>query len=140
VSFWAMSQYQGQAIKLVFKGQVLESEIHFTMGLDDGSWSTTSWLRRRCKGKRSLTVAARNSPYKLQIQRFNWQFVPARPAPCVYSSQAQFSHSEGEQHGMHKPIKYAEKALTYAAGGAWFVFDKLNQIHQNPGFRAEVVG
>ena len=35
---------------------------------------------------------------------------------------------------MHKPIKYAEKALTYAAGGAWFVFDKLNQIHQNPGF------
>jgi hypothetical protein len=40
VSFWAMSQYQGQAIKLVFKGQVLESEIHFTMGLDDGSWST----------------------------------------------------------------------------------------------------
>jgi hypothetical protein len=40
VSFWAMSQYQGQALKLVFKGQVLESEIHFTMGLDDGSWST----------------------------------------------------------------------------------------------------
>jgi opacity protein-like surface antigen len=40
VSFWVTSQYQGQAIKLVFKGQVLESEIHFTMGLDDGSWST----------------------------------------------------------------------------------------------------
>ena len=40
VSFWAMSEYQGQPIKLVFKGQVLESEIHFTMGLDDGSWST----------------------------------------------------------------------------------------------------
>jgi hypothetical protein len=35
-----MAEYQGQAIKLVFKGQVLESEIHFTMGLDDGSWST----------------------------------------------------------------------------------------------------
>ncbi|HEY1335855.1 MAG TPA: radical SAM protein [Bryobacteraceae bacterium] len=35
---------------------------------------------------------------------------------------------------MHKPIKYAEKALTYAAGAAWVVFDKLNQIHQNPGF------
>jgi opacity protein-like surface antigen len=40
VTFWAMVDYQGQAIKLVFKGQVLESEIHFTMGLDDGSWST----------------------------------------------------------------------------------------------------
>ena len=35
---------------------------------------------------------------------------------------------------MHKPIKYAEKALTYAAGAAWIVFDKLNQIGQNPGF------
>ena len=40
VSFWAMAEYQGQPIKLVFKGQVLASEIHFTMGLDDGSWST----------------------------------------------------------------------------------------------------
>src|SRR3954452_11533719 len=35
---------------------------------------------------------------------------------------------------MHKPIKYAEKAFTYAAGAAWGVFDKLNQIGQNPGF------
>src|SRR5664280_2467992 len=35
---------------------------------------------------------------------------------------------------MHKPIKYAEKALTYAAGAAWFVFDKFNQIGQNPSF------
>ena len=40
VSFWATAEYQGQPIKLVFKGQVLENEIHFTMGLDDGSWST----------------------------------------------------------------------------------------------------
>lgn len=39
VSFWAMGEYQGQPIKLVFKGQVLDSEIHFTMSLDDGSWS-----------------------------------------------------------------------------------------------------
>jgi uncharacterized radical SAM superfamily Fe-S cluster-containing enzyme len=35
---------------------------------------------------------------------------------------------------MHKPIKYAEKAFTYAAGAAWHVFDKVNQIGQNPGF------
>src|SRR5215475_11690487 len=35
---------------------------------------------------------------------------------------------------MHKPIKYAEKAFTYAAGAAWYVFDKFNQINQNPGF------
>ncbi len=35
---------------------------------------------------------------------------------------------------MHKPIKYVEKAVTYAASAAWVVFDKLNQINQNPGF------
>jgi len=35
---------------------------------------------------------------------------------------------------MHKPIKYVEKAVTYAASAAWTVFDTLNQIHQNPGF------
>jgi uncharacterized radical SAM superfamily Fe-S cluster-containing enzyme len=36
---------------------------------------------------------------------------------------------------MHKPIKYVEKVVTLAAGGAWFVFDKLNQINQNPSFK-----
>jgi hypothetical protein len=35
-----MAEYQGQPIKLVFKGQVLESEIHLTMGLEDGIWGT----------------------------------------------------------------------------------------------------
>src|SRR5438132_3978931 len=35
---------------------------------------------------------------------------------------------------MQKPIKYAEKALAVAAGAAWTVFDKLNQISQNPSF------
>ena len=35
---------------------------------------------------------------------------------------------------MHKPIKYAEKALTYVAEGAWRVFDRLNQINQNASF------
>ncbi len=35
---------------------------------------------------------------------------------------------------MHKPIKYAEKALTTAAKGAWVVFDSLNQFAQNPSF------
>ena len=36
---------------------------------------------------------------------------------------------------MHKPIKYVEKAVTGAAGAAWVVFDKLNQINQNPSFK-----
>src|SRR5580658_2033947 len=35
---------------------------------------------------------------------------------------------------MHKPIKYVEKAVTVAAGAAWFAFDKLNQINQNASF------
>ncbi|MGH9764166.1 MAG: radical SAM protein, partial [Blastocatellia bacterium] len=35
---------------------------------------------------------------------------------------------------MHKPVKYAEKGLTYAAKGAWFVFERLNRIKPNPSF------
>ncbi len=35
---------------------------------------------------------------------------------------------------MHKPIKYAEKALTHVAQGAWFVFERANRIKQNPSF------
>ena len=33
---------------------------------------------------------------------------------------------------MHKPIKYVEKAVTYGAKGAWFVYDRLNRISPNP--------
>jgi uncharacterized radical SAM superfamily Fe-S cluster-containing enzyme len=35
---------------------------------------------------------------------------------------------------MHKPIKYAEKALTVVANAAWQVFDKANSVNQNPSF------
>ena len=35
---------------------------------------------------------------------------------------------------MQKPIKYVEKAVTTAAGAAWQVFDRLNQIGQKPSF------
>ncbi len=35
---------------------------------------------------------------------------------------------------MHKPVKYVEKAITYAARGAWVVFDKVNSINPNPSF------
>jgi 7,8-dihydro-6-hydroxymethylpterin dimethyltransferase len=34
----------------------------------------------------------------------------------------------------HKPHKYAEKALSVVANGAWFVYDQLNSINQNPSF------
>jgi uncharacterized radical SAM superfamily Fe-S cluster-containing enzyme len=35
---------------------------------------------------------------------------------------------------MHKPIKYAEKGLTYAAKAAWAVFDVANRIGPNQSF------
>jgi uncharacterized radical SAM superfamily Fe-S cluster-containing enzyme len=35
---------------------------------------------------------------------------------------------------MHKPVKYAEKALTFAAGAAWTIFERLNRIRPNAGF------
>jgi uncharacterized radical SAM superfamily Fe-S cluster-containing enzyme len=35
---------------------------------------------------------------------------------------------------MHKPIKYVEKAVTYVARAAWFVFERLNRIRPNPSF------
>jgi 7,8-dihydro-6-hydroxymethylpterin dimethyltransferase len=35
---------------------------------------------------------------------------------------------------MHKPIKYAEKAVTLVAKAAWQVFDKVNSISPNPSF------
>jgi uncharacterized radical SAM superfamily Fe-S cluster-containing enzyme len=35
---------------------------------------------------------------------------------------------------MHKPIKYVEKAVSYAAGAAWAVFEKANRYNQNPSF------
>ncbi len=35
---------------------------------------------------------------------------------------------------MHKPVKYVERVVSYAANAAWFVFDKVNSIHRNPSF------
>ena len=35
---------------------------------------------------------------------------------------------------MHKPVKYLEKGLSYAANGAWFFYSKWNEIAQRPSF------
>ena len=35
---------------------------------------------------------------------------------------------------MHKPVKYVEKVLTYAAKGTWAVFEKVNSIKPRPSF------
>ena len=41
---------------------------------------------------------------------------------------------------MHKPVKYFEKAITVGANAAWQVFDRVNQISQNPFLYPKVVG
>ena len=46
VSFWVMSEYQGQPVKLVYKGNASASEIHFNMGTEDGSWGTELIAKR----------------------------------------------------------------------------------------------
>lgn len=40
VTFWIMTEYQGNPIKLVYKGKVAGSEIKFAFGTEDGSWGT----------------------------------------------------------------------------------------------------
>src|SRR5207253_1085117 len=35
---------------------------------------------------------------------------------------------------MHKPVKYAEKVLTYGAKAAWAIFERANRIKQGPSF------
>ena len=40
VSFWITSEYQGNPIKLMYTGKVTDGQIQFTMGTEDGGWST----------------------------------------------------------------------------------------------------
>lgn len=40
ISFFVMSEWEGNPIKLVYKGELGTDEIKFTMGTEDGSWST----------------------------------------------------------------------------------------------------
>lgn len=46
VSFWVMSEWQGEPVKLVYKGKVSDAQIDFTMGTEDGSWSTEVVAKR----------------------------------------------------------------------------------------------
>lgn len=40
VTFWISTDYQGATYKVVYKGKVAAGQIVFTLGTDDGSWST----------------------------------------------------------------------------------------------------
>jgi len=46
ISFSVMSEYQGDPIKLVYKGQVDGDQIHFNMGLEDGTWGVDFVAKR----------------------------------------------------------------------------------------------
>ena len=47
VTFSVMVDYQGQAIKLVYKGKVTkEDEIQFQFGTEDGSWGTDLTVKK----------------------------------------------------------------------------------------------
>ena len=46
ISFYVTSEYQGNPIKLVYKGQVQDDGIHFNMGLEDGSWGVDFVAKR----------------------------------------------------------------------------------------------
>jgi hypothetical protein len=40
LTFWSNTDYEGQTYKLVYKGKIADGKITFTIGIDDGSWST----------------------------------------------------------------------------------------------------
>ncbi len=46
VSFWITIDYQGQPIKLVYKGKVSGDQIQFSFGTEDGSWGTELTAKR----------------------------------------------------------------------------------------------
>ena len=46
VTFWISIDYQGQPVKLVYKGKVSGDEIQFTFGTEDGSWGTELTVKR----------------------------------------------------------------------------------------------
>jgi len=41
LSFWIMIEYQGNPVKLVFRGKTAADKIDFEFGTEDGSWGTT---------------------------------------------------------------------------------------------------
>lgn len=46
ITFSVISEWDGNAVKLVYRGELAGDEIKFTMGTDDGSWSTEFKAKR----------------------------------------------------------------------------------------------
>src|ERR1700704_911379 len=53
---------------------------------------------------------------------------------CLIAWKRAPNAAQGEAQLMHKPVKYAEKVLTYAAKGTWAIFEKVNSIKPRPSF------
>jgi uncharacterized radical SAM superfamily Fe-S cluster-containing enzyme len=53
---------------------------------------------------------------------------------CLRSWWDSLKLAQTRRKDMHKPVKYAEKGLTYVARGGWAVFERLNRIKPNPSF------
>src|SRR4051794_15236177 len=75
-------------------------------------------------------MAMRRGPL-LYCQAKGVQGAPSGSSPGGLPEAAK---PEEEPNEMHKPIKYVEKALSYAARAAWTIFDSANQVRQNPSF------
>jgi hypothetical protein len=46
ISFSVMSEWEGDPVKLVYKGELADDEIKFTMSAEDGSWSRELKVKR----------------------------------------------------------------------------------------------
>jgi len=46
IAFSVITDWDGNAVKLVYRGELAGDEIKFTMGTDDGSWSTEIKAKR----------------------------------------------------------------------------------------------
>jgi hypothetical protein len=50
VTFWVNTDYQGQTYRLMYKGKVASGQIVFTLGTEDGSWSTQMTAEKQGSG------------------------------------------------------------------------------------------
>jgi len=46
LTFWFVSEYQGQSYKLIAKGKLVNNQIQLSLGLEDGGWSTDLVLKK----------------------------------------------------------------------------------------------
>jgi len=46
LTFSIISEWDGSSVKLIYRGELVGDEIKFTMGTDDGSWSTEIKAKR----------------------------------------------------------------------------------------------